>query len=130
MQRRYRFIGSKCKKCGKAYIAIRRVCPICGSRELDEIKLSGQGHVYSYTVIHAAPEGFENSTPYIIGIIELKEGIRLTAQIVDCKPDEIDIGTPVEMVLRYFGEEPDRFSSEAGIRFYGYKFRPVINSEK
>ena len=125
MKHRYRLIGSKCKKCGKVYAAIRQVCPNCGSREMEEIKFSGKGKIYSYTVIHAAQEGFELYTPYVVGIIELEEGAKITAQIVDCKPEELEIGTPVEAVFRYFRDEIDRYQVDAGLRLYGYKFRPI-----
>ncbi len=74
----------------------------------------------SYTVIYAPPEGFENIKPYILAIIKLKEGPSLTAQIVDCKIDEVKIGSKVKAVFRKIYEEGDK-----GVILYGYKFKLV-----
>jgi len=120
-ERRYRLLGVECKKCGKRYIGLRKICPNCGSKELRDVELSRIGKLYSYTIVHVPPAEKEHETPYIIGIIELDDGCRLTAEIVDCNPEELRIGIPVEMVFRKIGEE-----SESGIIYYGYKFRPKL----
>lgn len=81
-------------------------------------KLSGRGEVYSYTVVTEAPEGYEEYAPYVLAIVQLEEGPRLTAQLTDLA-GEPHIGMPVEMVTRRLTTEgPD------GIIAYGYKFRP------
>lgn len=51
--------------------------------------------------------------------MELDEGAKVTAQIVDCKPEDIKIGDEVEMVFRKIREE-----GEDGVITYGFKFRP------
>lgn len=117
---RYRLIGSKCLKCGRVFIGLRKVCPHCGSREFKDVALSRRGKIYSYTVIRTPPTERENYGPYIIAIVELDDGCKLTAEIVDCSPEEIDIGTEVEAVFRKVGEE-----SKSGIIYYACKFRPV-----
>ena len=59
--------------------------------------------------------------PYCVGIIELKEGAKITAQIVDCKYEDLKIGTEVEAVFRKFYK-----SGEKGIIHYGTKFIPKL----
>lgn len=71
----------------------------------------------SYTEIRVPPEGFEDETPYILAIIELEEGPRITAQITDVSSDEVKIGEKVEATFRHVGEE-----GKEGIIYYGYKF--------
>ena len=117
-KRRYRLIGVECQKCKKRYIGPRKICPNCGSRNLKDVLLSRRGKIYSYTVVRVPPRGRENYGPYIIAIIELEDGCRLTAEIVDCSPDDVEIGKEVELVFRKIGEE-----NEAGVLYYGYKFR-------
>lgn len=39
-----------------------------------------------------APKGF--SGPYLMALVELEEGIRVTAQLTDVEPDEVGIGKP------------------------------------
>lgn len=119
-ERRYRLIGTKCLKCGRVFIGPRKVCPQCGSRELQDVELPRRGRIYSYTVVRAPPMERENYGPYIIAIVELENGCKLTTEIADCSPEEIDIGTEVEAVFRKIGEE-----SKSGIIYYGCKFRPV-----
>ena len=70
----------------------------------------------TYTVIHAAPENKAVQTPYVLGIVQLDEGPRLTSQIV-CKPDDARIGMRVQSVFRKLGED-----SEHGMIYYGTKF--------
>jgi len=57
--------------------------------------------------------------PYAVGIVELEDGVRLTAQIVDCSFDELRVGLPVKIEFRRIYEE-----GKAGIICYGYKFVP------
>lgn len=55
--------------------------------------------------------------------MELAEGVRVTAQLTDVDPDEVEIGMPVEMVTRRLQE---RGPHGQGYLVYGYKFRPVL----
>ena len=118
---RYNLVGTKCKGCGEKFFPPRRLCPNCRrSGSIEEFKFSGRGEIYSYTIIHAAPEGFEFQKPYVMAIIKLEEGPLITSQVVDCKLEEIEIGRKVEKVFRKI---------IAGVRGgtirYGYKFKLV-----
>ncbi|HCQ31085.1 TPA: hypothetical protein DIU27_01715 [Candidatus Collierbacteria bacterium] len=88
----------------------------------DEVfSFSGQGEVYSFTIVYEAPSGFEQFVPYAIALVKLKEGPLITAQLTDIDLDAISIGMPVEMVTRKLSEDGDR-----GLINYGYKFRPQM----
>ncbi|MCD6229179.1 MAG: Zn-ribbon domain-containing OB-fold protein [Candidatus Diapherotrites archaeon] len=118
IQQRYNLIGTKCKTCGQAFFPPRKNCPKCRRKgQIEELKFSGNGKVFSHSVVHAPPEGFENQVPYIISLVELEEGPLVTAQIVDCEPSEIQIGTKVKKVFRRVSE-----GGKSGIINYGYKF--------
>jgi uncharacterized OB-fold protein len=62
--------------------------------------MSGQGTVSSFVVFHKAwfPE-FADATPYAVVQVELAEGPRLTANLVDVPPGEIRVGLPVTVVF-------------------------------
>ena len=47
------------------------------------------------------PAGFENKVPFVVALIELEEqpGLRIIANVQGCAPDELRIGTPVEVVF-------------------------------
>ncbi|MFB0515688.1 MAG: Zn-ribbon domain-containing OB-fold protein [Candidatus Neomarinimicrobiota bacterium] len=113
---RYRLEAQKCTRCGKIHFPPRLICSACHSRELEAITLPRQGKVLTWTVIHVPPANFSLEAPYIIAIVELEGGARLTCQVVDCDPDELAVDAPVELVFRRIKED-----SPADIIQYGYK---------
>lgn len=117
---RYRLVGEECTVCGNKYFPARPVCS-CGSTEFKEYKLTETGEVVTWTVIKNAPIGFEKYTPYVVGLIELDDGIKLLSQIVDVEPDDVSSGLKVEACFRKVKED-----GKTGILQYGYKFRPVV----
>lgn len=115
----YRMEGAICETCKTHYFPSRSICPQCRrAGKLTKQTFSGKGEIYSYSVVHAPPAGMELHRPYNIAIVELDEGPRLTAQIVDCKKEDLGIGKKVEMVFRRI-----RDGDREGIIHYGYKFR-------
>ena len=123
---RYRLLGTKCENCEKIFFPPRKICPDCRREGKPvPIEFSGKGKVYSFTVIRAPPEGFESFAPYVVGIIELNEGPMLTSQIVDCIPEDVSIGMPVEVCFRKIREE-----GKDGIICYGFKFKPLERSSR
>ncbi len=116
---RYNLIGTRCGTCNKIFFPPRYICPSCRrTGKLEPYKLGGKGKIVSYTVTYVAPNGFEDQAPYVMAIIELDEGPKLTAQVTDCSPGQVRIGDRVEMVFRRMGQE-----GEDGPIYYGYKFR-------
>ena len=85
---------------------------------MEDYKLSGKGEIVTHTIIHVAPEAFEEQVPYPIAIIKLDEGPQITAQIVDCNIDDVKIGMRVESTFRRIQED-----GYTGAIYYGYKFK-------
>lgn len=92
--------------------------------KLEPHKLKPRGKIVSYATTHVAANGFEDQVPYVLAIVELDDGPRLTTQITDCNPTEIKIGDEVEIVFRKMGQE-----GEDGVLYYGYKGRIVSHRE-
>jgi len=113
---RYRLEAAKCKSCGLVAFPPRIICPNCKGRTFETIALNDEGKLLSYTVIRVASEKFSKQTPYAVGIIELDGGVRITAQIADVEPDELQVGQNVKLVFRKIQED-----GKAGILCYGYK---------
>ncbi len=120
---RYNLTGAKCGNCGRLYFPPRTVCPVCHRKSIGKMgpfKLQGTGEVITFSVVHDAPSQFELQKPYVIAIIQMDEGIRVTGQVIVCDPAEVNIGMKVQAVIRRLGEE-----GASGIIYYGYKFMPL-----
>ena len=118
---RYRLLGSECANCNTKYFPKRNVCPKCRRKgKVKEFRFAGKGKVYSFTEIYAPPAGFEDQAPYVLAIIELDEGARLTSQIVDAHIKDVKIGDNVEVVFRVIQKDDPE-----GLIHYGFKFKLV-----
>ena len=101
----HRFELQRCRSCAEAIFYPRVNCPACGSTDLGSEDASGQGTIYTYTVARRPTHrAFADSGPYVIAIVELAEGPHVTTNIVECDPDEVAVGMPVEVV---FADEVD-----------------------
>jgi uncharacterized protein len=117
---RYRLEASRCTACGVVVYPGRKVCPSCGSRETEMVRLSAKGTVVTSTVIHVPPDEFLNEAPYAMAVVETPEGARLMTQIVDCDPSSVLPGMMVDLEFRRVREE-----RKSGILCYGHKGVPA-----
>jgi uncharacterized OB-fold protein len=89
------FRAYKCVECNAIIAPPSGSCYSCGSNKMEWAEVSGKGKLVSFTVIHIAPEEFQEEAPYIIAIIELEEGTRVTSRLLGydpLKPEEIKTG--------------------------------------
>ncbi len=122
-KQRYALVGEVCPHCDAKIFPPRDVCPYCGGEAKNEYAFSGKGEVYSFTVMHDAPAGFEDTLPYTVALVKLEEGPMVTAQLTDLGDQPVEIGMPVEMVTRKIRADMDN----KGMLIYGYKFRPIMH---
>lgn len=92
-----RLMAAKCNECGTVLLPPKPMCTKCLSTNLQWIELEGAGKLLSYTVIYIAPEQFQSITPYTVGIIELKNGLRLPGMIRDVNAEEIRVGMDLKI---------------------------------
>lgn len=119
---RYRMLGTKCPSCGLVYFPPRPVCRKCRRSSLGkmvQVPLQSKGSVISFTIVHQGQKGFDAQVPYVMAIVEFQGGVTILGQIVDCDPEDVDIGMEVKPVFRRVREEGD-----TGVIHYGYKFAP------
>jgi uncharacterized OB-fold protein len=89
----------RCGACSTLRHPPRPMCGECRSLEWDAIESSGLGTICSFTVLHHPQfPGYEY--PLIIILVDLEEGTRLTSQLVDCEPADVDFGLPVAMHMQ------------------------------
>lgn len=98
--KRHELIIQRCKECQRFTFYPKILCPQCLSPNLEWVKSSGRGKVYSYTIVYSyGPTEFSEDTPYIVAIIDLQEGVRMMSNIVDCPPESVKCDMEVEVVF-------------------------------
>lgn len=107
-----KLMASHCLSCGALHLPPRAICPKCHGSSLDWVETSGKGRLAGFTVVYIAPtfmieQGYGRDKPYVSGIVELDEGVKISARItgVDpAQPASIQVGAPLVLDLIITGE--------------------------
>ena len=115
----HKLMASHCPACNALYLPPRAICPQCHGDQLEWVETSGKGRLAAFTSVYVGPtamiaEGHDRNNPYVTGIVELDEGVKISARIpgVDARhPERIKIGTPmaVEFLERGEGDKKQTF---------------------
>ncbi|TDR93315.1 Zn-ribbon domain-containing OB-fold protein [Enterovirga rhinocerotis] len=89
----------RCAACGRLDPGPRDLCEACHSPDLEPTELPGDGALVSWTTIRRAPTRFKGQAPYVIAVVDLESGLRLTGRIAG-DPDRLRLALP----LRATGE--------------------------
>ena len=94
-RRQLRF--QRCAQCRAWRHVPREMCAECGSSGWEWVLSSGRGVVFTWTVaarpMHPA---FADAVAAPV-VIEMAEGVRLVSEVVDCPPEELQVGMPVRV---------------------------------
>jgi uncharacterized OB-fold protein len=91
----------KCRACDRHIYYPRSLCPYCHGADLEWVRASGSGILYSYTVSRRpAGPGFAADVPYVVALVDLAEGPRMMSNLVDVAPEDVTIGQRVEVDFR------------------------------
>jgi uncharacterized OB-fold protein len=112
---------ARCAQCALWVNPPASDCPDCGGA-LVAHPVSGRGTVFTYT-INYQPFNPAVTVPYVIAIVELEEqaDLRIATNIVDCEPDSVYVGLPVEVRFERHDGENDTvfvpvFAPRAGVK--------------
>jgi len=108
-------LGSVCASCGALAFPPRQVCAVCRSTSLRRSRLGGTGRLYTYAIVRQAPKEFP--TPYIIGYVDLDEGVRVFTQVLAGPGQDLRLGMRVSV-------RPAPLTSTAGEPTVAYAFAP------
>lgn len=72
---------------------------------MEWVEMKGDGRLVAFTAIAVGPsstieEGYDRDNPYLVGIVELDEGPKISGRIrgLDAKkPEDVKVGTPLTM---------------------------------
>ena len=101
-----RLLLPTCQACGKAHLPPGPVCPYCLSDDLEWLEASGRGVIASYVIVHKAWfPAFAADIPYNVVHVELAEGPRMTARVVDAPNEDIEVGRSVVIGFEMIDEQ-------------------------
>ncbi len=89
----------RCLGCGRFHWYPMKRCPHCRSRELEWHPVSGEGRLYSWSVVHHRfdPE-LPLAPPYVVALVEFDDapGVRLVTNLEEADPSRLAIGMRLE----------------------------------
>lgn len=100
----HKFMLQHCNDCKKFIFYPRIICPHCYSENISWEETSGRGKIVSYTVIHRAMPPFKDEVPYVVGIIQLNEGVKMMSRLINERED-VAIGKNVSVVYQNIEED-------------------------
>jgi hydroxymethylglutaryl-CoA synthase len=92
------FRAQQCRACNAVQFPAQRLCESCFAKDdFTTLRLSDRvGHVVTYTFDYFFPTP---DPPTAVTIVDV-EGARIHLQLVDCPPEQLTLGMPVEFVFR------------------------------
>ena len=104
--KRHELMVQRCKGCGTHRFPAREICSNCLSEESEWVKVSGNGEIFSFNVMHQVYHpGFADEVPYAVVVVRLAEGAKISSNLVGVKPHDIRIGMPVKVVFEDVSDE-------------------------
>jgi len=103
--------GTKCDDCGEVFMGRVTGCAHCGSENLKETVFNDHGTLYTYSVIQHPPPGDYKGPknpyiPFVEGLVELPDGIRIVAPVLECDPENAGINMRLKLkVYDFFKDE-------------------------
>lgn len=95
----------RCISCSSYVFYPRYLCPVCGASDLRWVRASGRGTVFTYTVaFRPTHPAFAERGPYVIAVVELEEGPKMTTNIINVEPAAVAIGMEVEATFEDVGD--------------------------
>ncbi|MEX2393458.1 MAG: OB-fold domain-containing protein [Actinomycetota bacterium] len=100
-------VATVCKGCGASYWDRRNACAKCGKTEFEQQKVSNDGELVSFSIVHRAAPNVP--TPYVSAVVHLNGGGAVKANLVDVEPtpENVSLGMKVRMKTFVAGTDDD-----------------------
>ncbi|HEY62914.1 MAG: Zn-ribbon domain-containing OB-fold protein [Anaerolineales bacterium] len=111
-----KLMGTRCEKCNALFIPPRAICAKCRSDQMTWVEFSGKGKLAAFTSVNIGltfmnAQGFDRKNPYQTGIVELEEGVMISARLLGFNPQDpasIKIGAPMHVEFLEIGEGEEK----------------------
>ena len=98
--RRGELLIQRCPSCDRYQFYPRGICANCWGSDIEWVKSSGKGTVWSFTVTRQnRTRGFAEEVPYVVALVELDEGVKMFTNIIECDAGDVKTGMPVEVTF-------------------------------
>ena len=95
----------RCNACSTWIHPPQPLCPSCHSKDLAPRAVSGRATVHTFSINHQ-PWMPGPGVPFAVAIVTIDEdpSVRLTTNIVGCKPEDVYIGMSVQVVFEHHAD--------------------------
>jgi uncharacterized OB-fold protein len=120
-----RLLGSRCASCGTPYFPRAAVChnPDCGASQMADAAFGPDGTLWSCAIQDyppPSPARFDKPyVPYAMGVVDLRDGLRVLGRIKTDDPHGVRPGTRVTLIIDTLCHDGD------GNEVVTWKFRPL-----
>lgn len=95
-----------CRHCGQWQFFPRAFCTHCTSEDVIWQKTAGLGKIYTFTINRKAANAFMKARlPYAVAIVQLDEGPRMMANIVNSDLSKVAIDARVQVCFERMNED-------------------------
>jgi len=98
---------TQCKKCDQKFFPPQGDCPNCLESNMEWVPLSGEGELLTCTMIIVKPSTYAHYDNYLVGIAQMKEGVRVLAWLKMEDPGQIK--PKMKVRLKTVKREPEHF---------------------
>lgn len=112
--------GSKCKQCGWVEYPVRRICPKCFSKDdYEQVRLiDKKTTLYSFSTDTVPLMPVMTDPPVVRTVVDFEGGGRLEGEMTEGAVEDLEVGMPMDMVLRKLERQGD-------VPTYSWKSRAV-----
>ena len=93
------------RETGKPQFWPRPVSIHSGRTDMEWREVSGRGRLYAWTEVHVPLRGMEEFAPYVLAAVELEEGVRIMARLVNVTADALTPGMAVRVAWEKLTDE-------------------------
>ena len=81
-------LGGRSRSSERTHFPRALVCPYTGADDVEAVELPTEGALWGWTTVTIAPPGYRGEVPYLLGVVELVDGLRVVGRIVGAELDE------------------------------------------
>jgi uncharacterized OB-fold protein len=101
-------VGGYSATSGLYHFPRQPVCPYTGAADVMPVELSGEGTLWGWTAVTAAPPGYDGDVPYGFGVVELtQERLRVITRLTEADPSALAFGDAMRLVADVVARDDD-----------------------